>query len=134
MNQVFQAHGLGQEERAAASEPAFAGFALRDSRRQENDGRSFQMPIIADLRGHISAVHGGHNHVQQDQIRLELPSCRQGVSGSILFLDLEGAGFFQVQLHHACETGFIVDDQDSFFFHIAPIFCARRCVDSSYFE
>ena len=117
LDQPFCTHGLVQKKSVLSAQTSASRLSSGDGGGEKDDGNVFEFRVSADLSLHIPAIHAGHEHVEKDQVRKEIPRCSEGVRGRVFFANFEASRLLQVQANHSSERGFIVDDQDAAFFH-----------------
>src|SRR5262245_47169382 len=66
----------------------------------------------------LAAIHGGHHHVQQNQIRFELANGGQALGRPVFRANEISAASFEIQFQQARETFLVIDNQDFLFAHV----------------
>src|SRR5262245_399530 len=99
-NDLLQAQGLTEKCRSEAR-------VIEWIAGQKNDGYFFQFFICVDARGDFPAIHVREKVVEEDEVRLEVPSVRKGQCPLVDHPHLVGTGRFETQLQEPREADLV---------------------------
>ena len=102
--------GLGDVVHGARVERAQQQVAIL-RRGEEDRGHAVHCRDLLQRRQQFEAIHAGHHHVQQDEVRSRFGSQRQRVDAVVGAVDPVTVAF-QQGAHHANVRGLVIDDQD----------------------
>ena len=86
----------------------------RDERSEENDGRLLQFTIRPDLRRDVTSISDRHYNVNQDQVRLKIPSALMSIDRVIFFENQITARLLQKNFNQVSCPPLIINDEDPF--------------------
>ena len=96
-------------------EPGNLGVVLRPCRQEGDDG-VLGVGVVANLHAGLHAIHLGHHHVEQDEVRVPIRGNLDGLDTIGRRFDLK-APLFEVVLDEFEDVRLIVDDEDLLLVH-----------------
>lgn len=111
LDQLLNVNRLGEKSMPVDAE-ASVRLSPRDERSEENDRRVAQPRIRPHLCRDFASVCLGHNYIEQDQVRLEIPSTLQGLDRVVLFNDQIITCFLQKDFNQVSGVPVIINNQD----------------------